>query len=69
METIYTKDADTSYPPAGVLSSIKNIWTKQWWFTYSIKPLLQASVIPNFDAMQWDWMSTKHACNHGTYTH
>ena len=23
METVYTKDADTSYPPAGVLSSIK----------------------------------------------
>ena len=25
VETVYTKDADTSYPPAGVLSSIKNI--------------------------------------------
>ena len=54
VETVYTKEADTYKLSCSPM----------------VKPLLQVSVIPNFDANETELgqISTRYAWNHGTYS-
>ena len=55
MKIVYTEEADTCKLSCSPI----------------VKPLPQASVIPNFDAngTELGQMSARHPCNHGTYSH
>ena len=68
VETIYTEEADTcKLSPAGFVKLNKKFINSDG--LPIVKTLLQASVIPNFDANGLWPMSTRHACNHDTYSH
>ena len=62
----------TSYSPAGFAKFHKKLNT-QWLFTYSesTSPGISDSINSNFDANRSELgpMSTRHACNHDTYSH